>query len=172
MKIKTYKTWKFEELDEKQKEKVIQKYGDINVDCDWWESTYQDAERVGVKIEAFNIDRGSYCKGKFISSSEETAHLIEKEHGETCETFKTAKEYLFARDATIEGAERDENGDFTNENELDNKLDELDGEFLKSILEDYLTILRKEYEYLTSEEAIIETIKANDYDFNEKGEIS
>jgi predicted transcriptional regulator len=32
-------------------------------------------------------------------------------------------------------------------------------------------MLQKEYEYLTSEEAIIETIEANEYEFTEKGEM-
>jgi hypothetical protein len=32
-------------------------------------------------------------------------------------------------------------------------------------------MLSKEYDYQTSEEAIIETIKANDYDFTENGNL-
>jgi len=34
-----------------------------------------------------------------------------------------------------------------------------------------MSILRQEYEYQTSEEAIIETIAANDYDFTNEGRI-
>lgn len=39
------------------------------------------------------------------------------------------------------------------------------------VSQDIYFSLRKEYEYLTSEEAIKETIKANDYDFLENGEM-
>jgi hypothetical protein len=40
---------------------------------------------------------------------------------------------------------------------------------LKDILYEYLEMLRQEYEYQTSEEAIIETIEANEYTFLEDG---
>jgi myo-inositol catabolism protein IolC len=37
MEIKEVKVYKFNELDEKAKEKAIERYSDINVDYDWWE---------------------------------------------------------------------------------------------------------------------------------------
>jgi hypothetical protein len=48
----------------------------------------------------------------------------------------------------------------------------MEGEFLKSLLEDYRIILSKEYDYLTSRESIIETIEANEYEFDENGNIA
>jgi len=51
----------------------------------------------------------------------------------------------------------------------DEKLDELGEEFTKAILEEYLSMLKKEYEYLTSDEAVKEMIEANEYEFTEKG---
>ena len=50
-------------------------------------------------------------------------------------------------------------------------LEDLNKEFLRSLCEDYRIILQKEYEYLTSEEAIIETIEVNEYEFTEEGEL-
>jgi hypothetical protein len=38
-----------------------------------------------------------------------------------------------------------------------------------AMLEEYIVLLRKEYEYLTSRDAIIETIMANEYLFDESG---
>ena len=35
-----------------------------------------------------------------------------------------------------------------------------------------LTLLRREYDYFTSEEAIIETIEANEYEFDENGNLA
>jgi hypothetical protein len=48
---------------------------------------------------------------------------------------------------------------------------DVERDFQKALLEDYLVILRKEYEYLTSEEAIKETIKANDWRFSAGGKL-
>jgi len=47
----------------------------------------------------------------------------------------------------------------------------LEQEFLKCILEDYRCILSNEYDYLQSNEAVIETIITNDYAFTEEGEL-
>ena len=44
-------------------------------------------------------------------------------------------------------------------------------EFRRSILEDYRIILQTEFEYLTSEEAIVEIIEANEYEFTADGHI-
>ncbi len=42
--------------------------------------------------------------------------------------------------------------------------------FLNSLIEDYSIILQKESEYLMSNEAIIETIEANEYEFKANGD--
>lgn len=160
--------YKFSELSDEAKEKAITQMWDVNVSHDWWDGTYEDAERISMKIEGFDLDRGSYCKAKFLAGGEETAHKIEAEHGEDCETYKTAAAYLKERDAAVENAPKDEDGD-TDEYELDKILDELEAEFLKSLCEDYRIILDKEYDYLTSKEQIIESIEANEYEFSVRG---
>ena len=48
---------------------------------------------------------------------------------------------------------------------------ELCEEFQRTICEDYLIILQMECEYLTSEEAVIETIEANEYEFTVDGDL-
>ena len=45
-------------------------------------------------------------------------------------------------------------------------------ELLKDFMRWIYRLLEKEYEYLTSREAIIETIEANDYEFDENGNIA
>lgn len=169
MRIKETKVYQYDELSEKAKEKARDWFREASSGDEWWESTYEDAERVGIKIFSFDIDRGNYCEGKFICGGEEAAHKIEKEHGETCETYKTAKAYLAARDKIISEAKKDANGDFEDERELDAALDECEAEFLKSILEDYRIILQKEYEYQNSDEVVAENIRANEYEFSENG---
>jgi len=163
------KVYKFNELSEKAQQVAIEKNCDINVDYQWWEFIQEDAKRAGIIISSFDIDRGNYCEIGFSESAEAAAHLIIDSHGETCETYKTAENYLKQRDELIDTAPRDENGDFEDENDLDCNLADLDNEFKESISGDYLKILRDEYEYLTSEEGIKETIIANEYEFTAEG---
>ena len=51
----------------------------------------------------------------------------------------------------------------------DDDIDDLSDEFLKALLEEYRIILTNEFEWLTSDEAIIDTLRANEYEFNEDG---
>jgi hypothetical protein len=53
--------------------------------------------------------------------------------------------------------------------EAEDDLSDMEANFLDSLLEDYAIMLQKEYEYLQSEEAITETIVANEYEFTEEG---
>lgn len=82
--------YKFNELPEDVKDKVVEKLYDINVDSSfWYESTLEDAKNIGVNIKGF--DCGYSVKAEFISSAPETAENIMKKHGEKCETYSTAK---------------------------------------------------------------------------------
>lgn len=58
-----------------------------------------------------------------------------------------------------------------NEYDFDNEADDLEADFLKSICEDYRILLRQEYEYRQSKDAIIETIEANEYEFKADGSL-
>jgi len=55
--------------------------------------------------------------------------------------------------------------------DLEDKLMELENQFHKELQEDYLSMLRREYEYLTSEEVIIEALECNGYEFLDNGSI-
>ena len=67
-------------------------------------------------------------------------------------------------------AEKDEYGELATY-ALDNEKDEIDREFLRALLEEYLTILRKEEEYQLSDEVADEMMVANEYEFTEDGGI-
>ena len=165
--------YQFDELTDSAKAEAVDWYARVGLDYEWWEQVDEDARNVGIKITEFDIDRGSMIKGSFLASAEETAHSItrgEYEHGPDCETFKTASAYLAKRDEAIDTAPKDEDGEFTDAWELDQVLDTLDAEFLHDILEDYLSILRSEFEYLTSRESIEENIRANEYEFTADGQ--
>jgi len=154
------KIYQFHELSEEAKEKAIQNLSDINVMHQWWEFTCQDAENIGLKITGFELDRNRHCVGEFTIYPTECARLIVENHGETCKTYKIAKNYL--EEILVI--------DETTEDEGQEELTDIQDNFLKDLLEEYSSILQQEYEYLTSEDSIIETIEANEYEFTEDGE--
>lgn len=145
------KTWlKFDELSEKGQAKALSDNYHINVSDDfWYESTYEDAKEINCKINGFDIDRGSYCELEFTANAEDVANAIIKNHGESCDTYKLAKAFLF--ESTLQS---------------NSSYQELCNDFKKDLAEEYLSILRREYEYLTSDEAIKETIEANEIEFD------
>jgi hypothetical protein len=172
MRTVTTKTdvFKFDELTDEGKQTAVERLFDLNVDHEWWDMTYDDAETVGIKITGFDIDH-HWCEGD-IFDHEETAEKIIGNHGEKCETHLTALLYQSDRaKLVIKYSDGIATNLVTEENEydFDNEIEELDAEFLKSLLEDYRIVLQKEYDYRTTEEAIIETIKANDYEFTAAG---
>ena len=165
----TTKVYLFDELSVDVKQTAIEKMYDINIDCEWWDSTFEDAKLIGFEIIEFDIDRGSYCRGKWTEDAEDTAQLILKEHGKTCETYKDATNFLeHLRTAAIRRlAIASDDIEF---NETKEYID-LCKDFQWIICEDYRIMLQKEYEYLTGEEAIIETIRANEYEFTVDGKL-
>ncbi len=172
MRIETveYKLYTFEELPEETQAKIIENNYDFNVTHDWWENVYSDAEEVGLKITEFDLDRGSYVKGDFVFSACEVAQNILNNHDPMCETHKTAAAFLEDWQPHF-NTYMDETSDFYESQEIEETLIDLEDEFLKSLQEDYRIILQKEYDYLTSEEAIKEILKANEYEFTSDGKI-
>jgi hypothetical protein len=174
MKTKTIILYQFSELSEEAKQKAIEKLFDINVDFNWWEGIYDDAEQIGLKLKYFDLNSNKHCTGEFVSSALECSELIMHNHGETCDTYKTASQFIKDYEDlvtkysdginTAKVAEGNESG-------FDYEAEDLEEEFLESILKDYATILQNECDYLQSEEAIIETIEANDYYFDENGNL-
>jgi hypothetical protein len=167
----TRNLYKFSELPEDTQEQVLNNLRDINLDYDWWQCTYGDAENIGLKITGFDLDRHRHATGNFTLSACEVAANIFRDHGESCETHKTASNFMIDWQPVFDNY-MDENHPDYESLESENKMLEIESEFLKSLLGDYSIMLQHEYEYLYSDEAIIETIKCNDYEFTETGEIA
>lgn len=163
--------YSFSELSKEGQKKAIENLSDINLEWfDWWEAVYEDAENIGLKITSFDIDRANYCNGEFISGAMETAKLIIAEHGEQCETYKTAQTFLSECEA-IEQKAKLEGKDGDEEYWFEDEIEDCKNDFLKSLCEDYKVMLKDEFEYLQSEQAIKETIESNDYTFKMDGTI-
>lgn len=147
--MRTYTTkhtvYTFDELSEDGKQKAIESLCDINVDYDWWEYIYEDAGTIGLELTEFDLDRYKHAGGRLTENMQDVCKAIMAEHGEGTTTYQLAKQWQHKH-----GEDNEE-------------------EFLKLLLEEYANILQKDYEYLTSEEAIIETIRANEYEFSKDG---
>lgn len=163
----------FDELSEMAKQRAIEDYRNKDTSWyDWWEFIYDDAENVGIKITHFDTGRAWDIGIEFFDSAYDVAQKIIKEHGEMCETYKTAAAFikdwaeLVAKHS--DGIKLDEVAE-DNEYEFDQDAEELEEEFSRDIGHDFLTLLQKEEEYLNSDEFIIETIEANEYEFTEEG---
>jgi hypothetical protein len=156
METRTYKVFSFEELSKEGKQKAIVNYGDINTDYDWYQYLYDDAKTIGLKIEGFDLYKRT-IEGQFIDSVEDVIKGIKANHGKSCTTYKTMIEYKAKFDKF---PDRDSDS-----------WDDLRHEFLHALLEDYLSILQQEYEYLTSDKVIIETFDCNECMFTEDGKI-
>ena len=136
------KVFTFDELSEKAQAKVLEDFAYINVEHDWWDAIEDEIVRQGGKLESLSIGRDGECDIGCDDWGAFSASIVET-HGEQTDTYKTAK--LF----------------------LDNKIDEED--FVREIRRDYHRLLEREYEYLMSEEAIRESIEANELEFLEDG---
>ena len=169
------KAFLFEELDEKTKQKVIQNNAEINVNYDWWECTYDTLEEVGVKIEGFDLYRGE-SEIQFCLDYAEVASKIIDTFGESTPISITCKNFMKERDALVKKyGEGNEIAGYSVKEELYDEFEEEEEgiipDFAGELNADILEWLRQEFEWLTSEEAIIETIEANEYEFTEEGKL-
>jgi hypothetical protein len=171
MRTKTINVYRFNELSEETQIKVIDNMRDLNISHDWWESTYEDAQTIGLNIKAFALDGYRHAQGEFNLSAAEVAQNILSNHGEECETYKTATAFL--EDFNPKFAEYlDESSEHYESKEKEDELQELEDDFLNSLLEDYSILLQKEFEWITSDECISDSIMASEYEFTENGKLA
>lgn len=169
--------FKFKELSETAKANALQTFSDINVSHNWWKWTYEDAESIGLSIDGFDIDYRT-IDSRLTEGVYNICKSIMENHGQECDTYKLALEYMpqFAA-ARLRGWQPDKTLNcleeylfgHLGEDEQYEKFEEWEAEFHKKLAACYLKHLRDEYEYQTSVDAIIESIEANDYEFDEDG---
>lgn len=173
---KTITLYKFSELEEKAQEKALEKLYDLNICHDWWDHVIEDAAAIDLDIWEWCLNRGE-IKGGLNEPLLVVCKLIRAHHGKQTETFKTAKRFHKAyieaflkwkasQDATVVDWKPKE---WLGEFEYEDEAVEVKEDFTKALLECYRILLEREYDYLTSREAIIETIEANQYLFTEDG---
>lgn len=189
---KTYKVYNYNELSEDVKEKVIEKFASINVDYSGWQNEwYEDdylheiAKKYGLEIVlsemCFDLGRGeflyfetynhgnkeNYQKGIIITDHKK----FMKKAGCDLRKVKHVQDYQLGIDHEHFGG-----GVGKNILKIDYNLDYLPEGYedklhqcLKDFIEEILDQVKKSYNYLTSREAIEDTIRANEFEFLKNG---
>jgi len=168
--------YKLNELDEQTKLQVIEDNIHINVEFDWWDCTYDTLRECGIKVNSFDIGRRQECEIEFLEEGYSVARNIVDTFGEAMEIVKDAQNFIEQWDALVKhhGEGNDMDGYSVKEELYDDFDDDVEGitiDLKKNLEYEILRWLRGEYEHLTSEESIIETIEANEYEFTEEGNI-
>jgi hypothetical protein len=164
MRIIEIKAFQFKELDSQTQEKVIENNRTINVDSNFWYQFELDNYKTEMDIIVNEFDIYRRTINITIEDSFETAQKIVNFFGEESSIVNTAKIFLKDRISVYKSYEDDGY-------ELDIQLEYLEEEFRREIAEEILSMLTSQYEYEISDDAIKETILANEYEFQEDGEM-
>lgn len=153
---KTYNVYSFDELSDEAKDRALNTLWDINVDHEWWSYLFEDAKYIGLDISEFNFYPYRYLKGSF---SDDDPEMLAAKILDIYRPYHPLTELAM-------------NWQHRLETEPDTITDQCIEDFFNNIKNEFFTILCNEYDYLTSREAIIETIKANEYEFLESGDLT
>ncbi len=170
---KEYKVFSFEELEEEDKQQIVEDYWDINTEYeDWYDIKYlkEKLKEYGIKTKdiCFDFGRGSYLYLDESFITDERKFL--KSMGVDLRT-KDAK-ILLEEGISIDTdhfgggcAKNSINTYYIRDLSRDDDLEEGLNEHIYSICKELATIIKEQYDYLTSREAIEETIISNEYQF-------
>lgn len=153
------KVYKFEELSEQAQQKAIEWYISGNDLSYVWRDIKEDAKQIGLKIISLSDHKEN--EGEFLLAANEVAANIFNEHGGDCDTYKTAQEFMEKWQPVFNNYMQTEEGE--------DELMEIENEFLKSLLDDYRIMYNKDIEFQNSDEAVEDTIIANEYEFTVEG---
>lgn len=175
MRIIETEAYTFDELSDDAKEKAVNNLSEINVNYDWWDCTYETFRELGIRIEHFDLGRRSEIGIDLIEPYDEVATNIIGTFGEN--SLKVNAQYFIEqRDKLVkELGKGNEVAGYSvkegNEEEFDERVETIEGYYFKQLKRDILHWLRCEYEYLMSDEAIIDTIEANECEFTKEGKL-
>lgn len=185
-------TYAFSELSEESKKEAVENLYDINVNCDWFEcitENFKDENKYFEVTKVYFSGFSSQGDGAMFEYSDIKNELLHK----IINNLKTTnREKWILKQANIYGNGK-HTGRYYHENSCSHTIDydcfvygtrlyevadKWFSEIESAIVEEYRNVaqdlyrtLEKEYEYLTSEEVIIETIEINEYEFLENGKL-
>ena len=178
--------YQFDELSGDAKQHALEKLWGINTDHDWWECVCDIIQKAGeclgiaCTVSDFDLDRGAHVGlcGGYSYRKDWRAALRAEFGGDTLAELErlgarlqaVQKRMFWSGYATLEsgryGTRYSADADHGGQHDIDGLIDGL-----REFEHWALTLLRREYDYWTSEEAIIETIEANAYEFDENGNL-
>lgn len=156
--------YKVSELSGKAQNYVLDKYREIMINYKWYDFIYEDARILGLKISGFD----TYDKNisiEYTENADVVANNITKEWAEGTDLYRLANDFLNSYNKLKAEQTFDEYGD----SEQDDDIKYMEQEFLRELGEEFLSMLDNEYEWRTSDEAIIEYLEDNQYFFTENG---
>lgn len=177
----TVKAYAFAELSETAQERALNAFRDVNVEYNWWEDSFGTiraaGELLGLDIGDIHFDTDSYCT--FDASYEYVrgaAKAVKTEfpqdtklHGIAKDLQALQKRHFYSLSCAVtEGRSMNYYRCFRFGE--DYECAEL-GDMIDDFAHWAWILLRGEYKYLTSAEAIQEAIEANEYEFTEDGKL-
>lgn len=194
--VKKTAVYSYDELSDSAKETVLEKFRDINVDHEWWDFIYEDTKEIGrlMGIDIENIyfagfsSKGDgacfeghyeYMAGSveaikaYAPKDEELRRIAEELMGLQKRCFYQIRASVKHRGHYYHRFCTDINVDFeshvTGQNYYDEEIEKDLVLALRDLMHWIYKQLEKNYEYLTKDETIIETIEANEYEFTVEG---
>ena len=188
---RTYKVYSFKELKEAARQKAIECFSEINVDHDWWENDYLLDSVLSKKtkqdLKLLMFENGK--KDNMMFNWDRLSFDLDRGHYLQFQDLKVLHPKLFYKMLKVPKRCWDEiEIRFTNDrdcytqlewyssdgNDLSERFDKLteraDGIF-RGLMESAWNYLRDSFDNLTSEKEIVETIKANEYQFLKDGTV-
>lgn len=198
MKTKTIELYEFDELPEDIRKKILERERYINVEDSWWSDCALDEWKekltaVGFDDPVINFS-GFYSQGDgasftckdvdiltFITSQKAKGrfkNLIKAMKTEKAEILASVERishhysHEYTVKADVETIQNDDNEEFYNKVYRESlELESLMTETVRSLSKQIYRDLESEYEGLTSDESVIDTIKANEYTFRASAEM-
>ena len=171
----------FAELSDEAKERALNEFRDINVEFPWWEYSFDTiraaGELLGLEIGEIHFDTKSYCMFdahyRYVCGA---VNAVRNEFPWVDDLCKIAKDlqalqkrHFYSLSCAVK------EGRSMNYYRCFRFGEYYECDALGDILDDFAhwarVLLRNEYEYLTSDEAIKEMIEANEYEFTADGKL-
>lgn len=188
---KEYTVYDYNDLlaNKELKERVLEKHWDINVSHEWWDWVYQywfeKLAKLGIENPEFEWELYSQGAGASIDCNDiDINELIDsdlfksfKENDLNDKELKTLKVLydkgiIYNFDCRGNYYNKLDPSKHRKQSDIVHKFDWILRKFIEDLCDDFYHDLKEEYDYLTSEEGILETLQINEYEFLEDGTIA
>jgi len=179
----TVKAYAFAELSDDAQERALNEFRGVNVeDGDWWRDTTYDTIRtagklLGLEIGGIRFDTDSYCTFdahyRYVCGAVKAVRDEFPWADDLCKVAKDLQDLQKRHFYSLSCAVTE--GRSMNYYRCFRFGEDYECEDLGDIIDDFAhwarILIRDEYDYLTSDEAVKEMIEANEYEFTEAGKL-